>query len=151
MGAEYKCLEISMRDHLLVQVLQPLKKLIHDILSLGFAYLIACPRSVVNICEKVSSSTQLEKYVNEFIVFFRVVYFIDVGVFQSHKDPDLLHNLVNFIIPLRPDALTRHLALSRWIYGQVHRGKGSTPQALRSNDIIANVLLRWMQGWGRFK
>jgi len=51
-----------MRDHLLVQVLQPLQKLIHDILSLGLAYLITRPRSVVNICEKVSASTQLEKY-----------------------------------------------------------------------------------------
>ena len=78
-GAEYKCLEVckndqhlckgrriestSMRDHLLVQVLQPLKKLIHNILSLGFAYLSSRPRSVVNIREKVSASTQLEKYV----------------------------------------------------------------------------------------
>lgn len=53
----------SMRDHPIVQVLQPLKKLIHDILSLGLTYLIACPRSVVNICEKISASTQLEKYV----------------------------------------------------------------------------------------
>ena len=53
----------SMRDHLLVQVLQPLKKLIHNILSLGFANLKSCPRSVVDIREKVSASTQLEKYV----------------------------------------------------------------------------------------
>ena len=52
-----------MRDHLLVQVLQPLKNLIHNILSLGFAYLSSCSRSVVNIREKVSTSTQLEKYV----------------------------------------------------------------------------------------
>lgn len=62
------------------------------------------------------------------------------NVFQSHKNPDLLHNLVNVIFPLRPDAFTRHLTVSRWIYGQVHRGKGSTPQALGSNDVIANIL-----------
>ena len=52
-----------MRDHLLVQVLQPLKKLIHYILSLGFAYLSSCPHSMINVREKVSASTQLEKYV----------------------------------------------------------------------------------------
>jgi len=81
MSAGNKCLEISVRDHLLMQVLQPLKKLIHDVLGLSFAYLIACPRSVVNIREKISASTQLEKYVNEFLIFLRVIYFIDVGVF----------------------------------------------------------------------
>lgn len=63
--------QTSMRDHLLVQVLQPLKKLIHDILSFGFAHLIACLRSAVNICEKISASTQLKKYVTLLITIRR--------------------------------------------------------------------------------
>ena len=49
-----------------MQVLQPLEKLIHDVLGLGFAYLITCPRSVMNIREKISASTQLEKYMTSF-------------------------------------------------------------------------------------
>ena len=61
-------------------------------------------------------------------------------MFQSHKDPDLLHNLVNFIIPFRLNAFTRHLTVSCGIYGEVHCGKRSTPQALGSNNIIANML-----------